>query len=129
MSDEISHPPKPIIEARGVSYLDPQGLQQLPVETVPPREGLALGEQEADRVVPREADVAVRPVRHVLHQPLGADQSRAVEVEGPTCHRDNSTLTQNDAPKPDHDINYFACLSVQVRVCGRFPSFADAKQK
>lgn len=41
---------------------------------------------EADRVVPSEADVAVRSVGDVFHQPLNTDQRGAVDVEGCACH-------------------------------------------
>lgn len=78
----------------------------LPVETVPPEEGLALREPEADRVVPREADVAVRPVGDIFHQPLHTDESGAVDMEGSTCHQENreknlhnNTLTIHNPPQ------------------------------
>lgn len=86
---------QPVIESCRVSDFGPQGLEQLPVEAVPPREGLAVGEQEADRVVPREADVAVRPVGDVFHQPLDADQRGAVDVEGSACQQKQQDTTSD----------------------------------
>lgn len=80
---------QPVIKACRVSDFGSKGLKKLPVEAVPSWEGLAVGEQEADRVVPREADVAVRPVGDVFHQPFNTDQSGAVDVEGGTCHQNS----------------------------------------
>lgn len=84
-------PTQPVVKACRVPDFGSEGLQELPVEAVPPGGGLARREQEADGIVPREADVAVRPVGDVFHQPLHADESRAVDVEGTACHHGNGT--------------------------------------
>lgn len=70
----------PVVKFRRVSYAGSEGPEQLPEEAVPAGERLPVGEQEADRVVPREADVTVGPVGDILHQPVHADQGRAVDV-------------------------------------------------
>ena len=124
------HLTEPVIESCCVSNFGPQGLQQLPVEAVPPREGLAVGEQEADRVVPREADVAVRPVGDVFHQPLDADQRGAVDMEGSTCQQDTTsdrwTECRHDIkwhikdPRPLLHRTRMMWLSHFARLCGQF---------
>lgn len=72
----------PVIKARVVSYSGPERRQQLPVEAVPPGEGLAGREEEPDRVVPGETDVTVRSVGDVSNEPLDPNQSGSVDVEG-----------------------------------------------
>ena len=80
----------PLIKLGRVSCFGSEGLQQLPVEAVPAREGRSGGELEAYGSVPGEADVAVGSVGDVLHQPLHTHHRRAVDVKSSTC----STTTQ-----------------------------------
>lgn len=96
---------QPVIKAFCVSYPGSQGLQQLPVEAVPPWEGLAVGEQEAHRVVPGEADVAVRPVGDVFHQPFNTNQRGGVDVQCCTWHRNTKKVPQTHTEGLRYDSN------------------------
>lgn len=114
----------PVVEGDGVSHFVPERLQQLPVEAVPAREGLPVGEDEADRVVPGEADVAVRPVGHVLHQPLHTHQGRAVDVQRSTWPRHaqyNETTQLPGLPSGKQFVSFFVVFSSQfVSLFGPF---------
>lgn len=71
----------PVVQIRGVCQPGPQGLQQDPGGAKRPGFGLLGGEEEPDVAVAREADVAVGPVGHVLHQPLQVRHGQVVDVE------------------------------------------------
>lgn len=76
------------------------------MDAVPARERPTGGEEEADRVVPGEADVAVRPVRDVLHQPVDAHQGGGVDVEGRTCCQGN----REENLKLGEELGYFLVI-------------------
>lgn len=71
----------PVVQLCGVDPLGPQALQQHPGGAARQSRGRPGGEDEPDRPVDGEADVAVRPIGRILHEPLHICQGQVVDVE------------------------------------------------
>lgn len=71
----------PIVQIRDVDQSGPEVLQQDPGGAERHSFGKLGGEEEPDRLVVGEADVAMRPIGHVLYKPLHVCHGEVMDME------------------------------------------------
>lgn len=71
----------PIVQIRGIDQSGPEVLQQDPGGAERHSFGKLWGEEEPDGLVVGEADVAMRPIGHVLYKPLHVCYGEVMDME------------------------------------------------
>lgn len=89
------HTASPVVQICGVAQPGPEGLQQGPGGAARHSFGPLGWEVEPDGPVVREADVAMRPIGHVLYKPLHVCHGEVMDME-----RSSWTTSVNRDTKP-----------------------------